>query len=122
MKLLGFVLVGLSLVGCASTPSRVEKSLGNQEAIVTLGSTGMKQGDSVEILKDRCIEVVRRGVPSQSCRKVPIGQAKVIELISAQEIRIKADEGVNLEPGFHVQKVSQDFDMRRFPSDRGVRR
>ena len=108
MKLLSFLTICLFMFGCATTPtSLVRQPIGNQQAIVQLGTDAIKTGDRVELFKETCREVTRKDFTTTRCDKASRGMASVLEIKSPQEAIIKADSGVSLEQGLVIEKAKQ---------------
>ena len=106
MKLLSILSMCLFMLSCA-TSNFVREPIGNQQAIVKLGVGNIKAGDRVDVFKETCREVYRRNSSITKCSKTSVGQASVLELKSQEEAIIKADNGVSLEQGLLVEKISQ---------------
>jgi hypothetical protein len=108
MKLISFLSVCFFMFGCATTPTNlVRQPIGDQQAIVQLGTPAIKAGDRVELFKETCREVTRKDFTTTRCSKASRGMASVLELKSSQEAIIKADSGVALEQGLFVEKANQ---------------
>lgn len=106
MKLLSFFAVSFFMFGCASS-NIVRETIGDQEAVVKLGSGNIQPGDRVEIFKQSCREVYRRTSEGYKCTKNQIGLGSVVQLRANDEAIVKADNGVTLEQGLLVETISR---------------
>ncbi|MBI2606291.1 MAG: hypothetical protein HYW49_09455 [Deltaproteobacteria bacterium] len=98
------------VIGCAHSTMRgtVAMKVSDEEAHVCMGDNEVKAGDEVALYKNVCTSP-KAGVRSGSggtgdCKKVSLGQGRVLRALNEHYSVIKVDPGVAFDEGTVVEK------------------
>lgn len=114
IKAISFITL-FSAVGCAHSHQRGSVVFVDSpsEGHICMGKSEVTPGDRVSFFKTECSSASAMGEEGRSrgarttCKKISIGEGRVVDVSDDHFSRVKAGEGVTLSAGYIVEKVRQ---------------
>lgn len=96
------------LVGCYHAPHAIHGEA-PAEALpagvrVAIGSSEVKEGDKINVLKKVCETRASKGGSKEVCTEKKVGEALVLKVIDHDASIVKPDTGVNMDSVYKVEK------------------
>lgn len=75
---------------------------------VAIGSTEVKEGEKVDVLRSVCKQVRRaRGANGTSCTDQKVGEARILKILDHDSAIVAPDQGLTMDTNMKVEKKQQ---------------
>lgn len=72
---------------------------------VSIGSSEVKEGEKVDVLRPVCKKVRRpRGGSKNSCKDQKVGEARILKVLDHDSAIVEPDQGLTMDTGMKVEK------------------
>jgi hypothetical protein len=107
-KFVSFLGILALLSGCATHRGSVVMKVDEGEAHVCMGVGEVREGDRVAIYRNDCArtqKLAARTGKYELCRRVKVGEGRVVETLNEHYSVLKVDPGVQFQEGMTVEKL-----------------
>jgi hypothetical protein len=96
---LQLIVCVVGLAACATKgPPKILSREGDNDAVVYLPNTAIKQGDHLLLMSERCPQA------KSACNKTPVGHATVIQRLNDKYARVRFDRATEIYEGQPVEE------------------